>query len=160
MNERIDLIAAELVLMAEIDQQVLQILSQRGEIKDGDYHPRMRTLHEEHTRKLQRIIRQCGWPTKSLVGETASQAAWLILQHSATNLAFMKSCLPLLQQAVRSGELDHWQIAFLQNHILTLSSAPQIYGTQRDLDTMSWPTKRPIHEAATSLNTATAALTV
>jgi len=46
-----------------------------------------------HTRRMQEIIREHGWPGKSLVGEEAEFAAWLLVQHADRVLDFQKQCL-------------------------------------------------------------------
>lgn len=49
--------------------------------------------------RLEEIIMHHGWPGKSLVGEEASEAAFVVLQHS--NLTRQEKYLPLLKKAAR-----------------------------------------------------------
>ena len=77
---------------------------------------------------LKHIIAVYGWPTYSLVGQTASYDAWLVLQHC--NDSFQKACLPLLEVAVKNGQASAQNLAYLQDRILYNNGEKQIYGTQ------------------------------
>jgi hypothetical protein len=66
-----------------------------------------------NTARLRQIVGRYGWPGRSLVGEDGADAAWLVLQHASSgvptlgtpaNLAFCRSCVPLLERAVGAGE--------------------------------------------------------
>lgn len=78
---------------------------------------------------LDEMIEQHGWPTRSLVGEEAAQAAFLIVQHSPA-LEFQKKCLQLLEQAVQENEADPISLAYLTDRIRISEGKPQRYGTQ------------------------------
>jgi hypothetical protein len=81
------------------------------------------------TRELRTIIDSAGWPTRSMVGKQAADAAFLILQHSPSD-AFQRASLTLLQAAARAGEADPGNIALLTDRIRTHDGRPQLYGTQ------------------------------
>ncbi|HJR08821.1 MAG TPA: DUF6624 domain-containing protein [Pyrinomonadaceae bacterium] len=78
--------------------------------------------------RLEEIIKQHGWPGKSSVGEEASKAAFLILQHS--DLARQQKYLPLLKKAARKGDALPADVAMLEDRILVNRGKKQIYGTQ------------------------------
>ena len=78
--------------------------------------------------RLEEIIKQHGWPGKSLVGKEASEAAFLILQHS--NLTWQEKYLPLLKKAAREGDARLADVAMLEDRILVRSGKKQVYGTQ------------------------------
>lgn len=139
---------AELILMAEIDQRVLRELGEAGELGTLEYNPKMREVHERNTARLKQIIQEHGWPNLDLVGPEGAEAAWLIAQHAVSDLSFMKSCIPLLEQDVRDQKVEGWQFAFLQDRVLTMSGEPQIYGTQFDIDEDGWPVPFPIVETS------------
>ena len=75
-----------------------------------------------------------------------AEAAWLIVQHAVSDVDFMKRCIPLLKQAVVTQQAESWQLAFLQDRVLTMSNEPQIYGTQFDYDDNGGPIPFPIRE--------------
>jgi hypothetical protein len=74
------------------------------------------------------LINQIGWPAIPLVGAEASQAAWLIAQHTP-DLAFMERCLELMQ-ALPAKSVHPVNIAYQQDRVLMRRGEPQIYGTQ------------------------------
>jgi hypothetical protein len=78
--------------------------------------------------RLEEIIKQKGWPVKSLVGEDASKAAFLILQHS--DLRHQEKYLPLLKEAAKKGEARPADVAMLEDRILIRKGKKQLYGTQ------------------------------
>ena len=75
------------------------------------------------------IIRNYGWPGKSLVGEQASNGAFLVLQHSG-NANTMEKYQPLLKEATESGELDKSLYAIYIDRIMMYKNEKQIYGSQ------------------------------
>lgn len=146
MNQNL---ADQLINMMNEDQRVLQQLFACGELPSESYHPRMQAVHEQHAARLKEIIASYGWPGITLVVEDAAKAAWLIVQHSVSDPAFMAQCVGLLEEAVGRGDVAGWQLAFLQDRVCTLAGKPQYYGTQFDIDAEGWPTPFPIDEAAT-----------
>ena len=78
--------------------------------------------------RLEEIVRQHGWPGRSLVGEEASGAAFLILQHA--DLTRQKKYFPLLKKAAAEGEARLADAAMLEDRILMREGKKQIYGTQ------------------------------
>jgi hypothetical protein len=78
--------------------------------------------------RLEEIIGQHGWPGKSLVGEEAGRAAFLILQHA--ELKSQQKYFPLLKKAASEGEARASDIAMLEDRILMREGKKQVYGTQ------------------------------
>ena len=122
---------AELLALAAEDGRVRTELIHAGELFDG-YHPRMRAVHEHNTAVLVRIINVHGWPGRALVGDDGAKAAWLVLQHSIGAPALMRRCLPLLQKAAVSGDIDPAEPAYLADRIAVFEGRPQRYGTSFD----------------------------
>jgi hypothetical protein len=81
------------------------------------------------TRRLGVIVREHGWPTHSMVGDDAAEAASLILTHSPSD-AFQRQMLPLLDSAALDGEASSNHAAMLTDRVLTMDGKPQLYGTQ------------------------------
>ena len=81
------------------------------------------------TSRLRRIIDQDGWPTRSMVGREAAQAAFLIVQHSPSD-AFQRDVLPALEAAAAASEASAADVALLEDRTLTHDGKPQIYGSQ------------------------------
>jgi len=85
----------------------------------------------ENTKILKQIILKYGWPTISMVGEEASNAAWVIAQHADHDISFQKLCLTLLKQEDRR-DINIRNIAYLEDRIRIAENRPQLYGTQFD----------------------------
>ena len=122
---------ANLLDMAEEDQRIRSELAETGELFDG-YAPRMEEVHMRNAGRLESVIEEYGWPGKSLVGEDGARAAWLILQHAIGNPNLLRKCLPILQEAVRQGEIEPVDAAYLEDRICFFERRPQRYGTQLD----------------------------
>jgi len=84
------------------------------------------------TRWLQAAVARDGWPGRTSAGDSAQQAAWLILQHSP-DTAWQAAMLPDLERLGRSGELPLADVALLTDRVLVHWAQPQRYGSQFDL---------------------------
>jgi hypothetical protein len=84
------------------------------------------------TRWLRTAVARYGWPARTTAGDSAQQAAWLILQHSP-DTAWQAAMLPDLERLGRSGELPRADVALLTDRILVHRGQPQRYGSQFDL---------------------------
>jgi hypothetical protein len=80
--------------------------------------------------RVKQIIKEYGYPGKSLVGEQAS-TAWLVIQHA--DLATQEEYLPVLQEAASKGELPKSDFALLVDRIRMRKGEKQLYGSQLEL---------------------------
>jgi hypothetical protein len=119
-------LAAELLRRAHADQEARGIRG-NGQTTDRD-HELMRMVDADNTAALQRIIDQHGWPGYSLVGEQAANAAWLLAMHADPECR--QRALDLVRDAVRRGDADRQQLAYLTDRCLTEQGQHQVYGTQ------------------------------
>lgn len=78
--------------------------------------------------RVKAIIKQYGWPTRSLVADDGAHAAWLVVQHMQKE--DQELYLPKLLAAVKAGEAQAGEGAMLQDRVLARNKKPQIYGTQ------------------------------
>ncbi len=85
-------------------------------------------IDKKNLRRLNDIIKQYGWPGRSLVGEKASRAAFLILQHA--DLSHQQRYLALLKDAASKREASASDVAMLEDRVLVGEGKKQIYGTQ------------------------------
>jgi hypothetical protein len=76
--------------------------------------------------RVRAIIKQYGYPGKTLVGEPTNEAAWYIIQHSDD----IKSYLPLIKTAAKRGELPFRLYAQMLDRQLMRDGKEQLYGTQ------------------------------
>ena len=81
--------------------------------------------------ELRSLMPASGWFARSVYGEKASKAAFLIVQHATNDPALMRAVLPRLRTLAARGEVDRWQYAYLYDRIaLTFDHRPQKYGSQ------------------------------
>ncbi len=133
-----------LLAMAAEDRRVRSELAADGTLFDG-YHPRMREVHERNAARLLQILNDHGWPGRSLVGEEAAEAAWLVLQHAVGNPPLQRRGLELLK-AASGGEVPAIQVAMLEDRIRSFEGKGQIYGTEFDWDEQGLMSPLPIED--------------
>ncbi len=131
--------------MLELDQKVREDLVAQGVLNDG-YHPEMEEVHNQNAAKLLEIINQSGWPNKDQVGQSASDAAWIIAQHAISKPDFQRKCLEILKVQASKGLIELSKIAKLQDRICFFEGKPQIYGTQFDWDENKQLSPLPIQD--------------
>jgi hypothetical protein len=126
-------LSQELIKMAEEDNRLRSQLAGDGSLVNR-YHPQMKAVHDKNAKRLSEIVAKSGWPGKSMVGEEAAHAAWLILQHAISHPGLQRKCFPLLVQQVDEGEMQPVELAMLEDRIRCFEGRPQRFGTQFDWD--------------------------
>ena len=124
INEQL---ASVLRRLAERDQEARQ--GAQANPMNTNLRGTIQRIDRENREELRAMIKQFGWPGRSLVGEPAAHAAWLIAQHADEDTAFQKQCLNLMESAP-DGEVSQHDLAFLTDRVLLASGKPQRYGTQ------------------------------
>lgn len=142
--DRVGNLKDELMAMRAEDLRVREELAADGSLFDG-YHPRMREVHERNAARLLQILNDHGWPGRSLVGEEAAEAAWLVLQHAIGNPPLQRRGLELLKGA-SSGEVPAIQVAMLEDRIRSFEGRGQLYGLQFDWDEQGLMSPLPIED--------------
>jgi len=123
---------AEIIIgLKNADLEFRDKLIQSGQLSDG-YNEEMKELHNRNAKTLNEIIDKIGYPTTIKVGEEASEAAWLVIQHSIGQPEFMKKCMNLLEVAVSENEATPKNLAYLIDRIAVFEGKPQLYGTDWD----------------------------
>lgn len=130
------LISKELIQLAEKDLSVREKLLAENQLSGG-YHPDMESIHRQNAERLREMIRDIGFPTVSKVGAEASDAAWLIIQHSIGEPAFMKECYVMMLE--NQNDISRSNIAYLYDRIQVFQSKPQRYGTQLTAGGVPYP---------------------
>ncbi len=125
--------ADKIIELKNADLTLRGKLVKSGQLGDG-YNKDMKELHDKNAAILNDIIDTIGFPTSDKVGNEASEAAWLVIQHSIGQPVFMKKCAKLLETAVNEGKADSKGLAYLTDRIAVLEGKPQLYGTQYDWD--------------------------
>ena len=120
-------LASVLLRLEERDQEARQ--GAQADPMNTNLRGTIQRIDRENREELRAMIKQFGWPGRSLVGEPAAHAAWLIAQHADEEPAFQKQCLQLMDSAPH-GEVSARELAFLTDRVLLASGKPQRYGTQ------------------------------
>jgi hypothetical protein len=120
--------------MVEVD------CNKKGEILDSVYRSdqRIRTTNvsfeqlgkEDHRNQelVISIIEKCGMPSLKEVNENQMRAVFLALQH--TDKKHRKKYFPLIEEAVKKGDLSKQEFALMKDRILVEEGKPQLYGSQ------------------------------
>jgi hypothetical protein len=125
---------AEIIIgLKNADLEFRDKLIQSGQLSDG-YNEEMKELHNRNAKTLNEIIDKIGYPTTEKVGKEASEATWLVIQHSIGQPAFMKKCVKLLEFAVSENKANLKNLAYLTDRVAVFEGKPQLYGTQFDWD--------------------------
>lgn len=90
----------------------------------------------DNAARLKIIVEEYGWPGRDLVGEDGAGAAWLLLQHAGAgvstigtqeNRAFRRACVPLLEEAVRTGDAHPRHLAYTVDGICSVEGRGPVY---------------------------------
>jgi hypothetical protein len=101
-----------------------------GGMTDQALESRLNTITEAGITWLTEIVRDHGWPGRTMVGVPAAVAASRLVQHATGHLEFRRQCLELMREAAEAGELPWRQVAYLIDKLRLAENRPQLYGTQ------------------------------
>lgn len=82
--------------------------------------------------RITEILGRRSWPSPDEVGDRASMAVFLVLQH-ADSLVHA-TYVPLMREAVKRGAARPEDLALMEDRLLTEQGKPQLYGSQVRLD--------------------------
>ncbi|MEO9502888.1 MAG: DUF6624 domain-containing protein [Nonlabens ulvanivorans] len=125
-------IAHKIIQLKDADLALRDELIQKGQLSNG-YDTDMEQLHIKNAEQLDEIIKLIGYPTIEKVGQEASEAAWLIIQHAISKPDFMKKCVQLLEHTDHNDTVK-LNLAYLTDRIAVFEEKQQLYGTQFDWD--------------------------
>lgn len=119
-------------------QELLKLFKRDQDIRlNGDFNNpetllRMAKIDYANQKKLKKILKKIKTPTVRNIGSDGAEAVWMIAQHSANDLEFMKKVLSLIRKATeKNPENSYYKgIPYLIDRINYLSGKRQLYGTQ------------------------------
>lgn len=79
---------------------------------------------------IKRVITQQGFPGISQVGQPASDAAFLLVQHADKDIAFQKMVLEQMEKLLVTKDVTTSNYAYLYDRIMVKEHGKQYYGTQ------------------------------
>jgi hypothetical protein len=119
----------ELLQMYKDDQAVRARLTSAPPAQRVQATNQMEDVDSRVTARLKQIVAAKGWPTIALVGPEASQAAAVMLTHSADH-KWQAALLPQLRKLVADDQIFGSDIAGLTDRILVSQGKLQLFGTQ------------------------------
>ena len=126
----------ELMAHGALDQAIrdtmVQLLQGGGGF-DPAFVQRMATVDSGNIAWLKGALAARGWPRRSVVGDEAAEAAFLIAQHAVQDTAFMAQALGMMEPLVADGEVKGSNVAMLSDRLSVRRTGRQRYGTQAKL---------------------------
>jgi hypothetical protein len=119
----------QLISMRNEDQTARGFIASEQTSTAKDLIKSLPATDAELTLELKQIVEQKGWPTITLVGIEASNAAMLILTHTADH-AWQLQLLPQLEQLADTGKIDPSSLALVIDKELVSEGKLQRYGSQ------------------------------
>ncbi len=126
-------VAKIIIRLKNDDLELRNKLIETKQLSNG-YNEEMAKLHNKNAEALSDLIDAVGFPTIDKVGKEASEAAWLIIQHSIGQPDFMRKCVELLKKAVSKNQANPLNLAYLTDRVAVFEDNCQLYGTQFDWD--------------------------
>lgn len=83
-----------------------------------------------NTAWLKREVAAHGWPTIAMVGKTASDNAWLLVQHADDDPIFQYDMLRLMEQLAAHGAIAKRNYALLYDRVMLKLAGKQRYASQ------------------------------
>lgn len=85
--------------------------------------------------KVIKILSEKGWVGKDVVGAQANQTLFLVIQHS--DLKYQQKYLPMMREAVKKGNANPANLAYLEDRVALREGRRQIYGSQSSKNKMT-----------------------
>jgi hypothetical protein len=82
--------------------------------------------------RILEILERRSWPSPDEVGERASMAVFLVLQHADSGIH--ATYVPIMRAAVQRGAARPEDLALMEDRLLTEQGKPQLYGSQVRMD--------------------------
>ncbi|WP_394695914.1 DUF6624 domain-containing protein [Pseudoxanthomonas japonensis] len=118
----------ELLQRRDVDQSARNALTASPTSKEA--LDSVLSVDADNARFMRGILAACGWPKRSLVGDEAAKAAWLLTQHADMDPQYQVLAGQQMKLAVLEGEADARQLASLVDRNRRLNDQPQVYGMQ------------------------------
>jgi len=133
INERI---ARELIAMKESDQQLERhIVDNDPQARTASFYARKERAQGANTKRCEEIFQKIGYPDESMVGDEASRAFWLLVQHSDSDPAFQERVAEAMKPVVLRDQARADLLALLTDRVRVNTGRLQIFGSQVVYDT-------------------------
>ncbi|QJD97721.1 hypothetical protein HH214_18490 [Mucilaginibacter robiniae] len=102
------------------------------------YSKLQKDIDSTNTLFVEAIFKRYGYPGKSLVGDSTSEAAWYVIQHSKK----IDDYIPVIKKAAETHELTFRLYAMMLDRYLMSKNQEQVYGSQMTMRTLKATKKR------------------
>jgi len=129
-------IAKELINRREPDQKLrikwIKMIQKgkKGTKKYEELTEELLATDRANSNRMREIVAEIGWPTYDKVGQRASNAAWILVQHADRQPDLQVYCLPLLKAAYEAGQANPSNYAYLYDRVKRSKGERQRYATQ------------------------------
>lgn len=127
-------LARELAAILEEDQKYRQMIDS-VEGKFGRESAEMKSLWKimgqtdsVNTIRIKEVLDTHGWLGSKAVGAAGNSALFLVIQHA--EIEDQEKYLPMMREAVKSGNAEGSSLALLEDRVLMRNGKRQIYGSQ------------------------------
>ena len=122
----------ELLLMEKIDQDArMNCANGSAEEQVKCLAPLLKAIDEPHTKRLEEIFDQIGFPNTAKVGREGMQAFMILLQHAPTDALRVRSLKPITA-AFKNKELPPMDYANFVDRLRLHQGKKQLYGSGFD----------------------------
>jgi len=118
----------ELLKLQEKNQERLE-KDIRENRKPDAFLKRMREARDKNTVRLCKILKQYGWPTRSLVGQEGVEAAFFVLRNSSARQLNV-DLVPVIVAAVAQGEISRPEVSSFIDRLRLQAGLKQLFGSQ------------------------------
>lgn len=140
----------EVLSMAARDQELEQLVI-RGDasVREPGFFERKQAQQNAFGERCKELFDRFGYLGRDLVGERASDAFWLLVQHSDEDPEFQGRVAEAMRAVVLRGDAKAQHLAYLTDRVRANTGRLQVYGTQmRDAPGGAWPRPKPIEDPA------------
>lgn len=142
----------QLLAMAKADEAVRDAWNKAGMKTGQGKNPafmKVMAVDADNLEQLKPVIERDGFPIPARVGTDGVDAAFILVQHADSDLAFQSHVLPQLESLGKQRLVSGQQVAMLTDRVLRSQDKPQRYGTQFMTDDKSADMKlQPIEDLA------------
>lgn len=87
-------------------------------------------ISEENTRLIKKIVKEMRFPGISEIGHSASDAAFILVQHADRDTMLQKTVLLRMKELIKLNNVNPEHYGYLLDRTLVNANKPQVYGTQ------------------------------
>jgi hypothetical protein len=143
----------ELLAMVTVDQIAANI--PQGKYKDlsnEQWKNFKDSVYTSHKKRIEYIYKKYGYPGYEMVGESASNHFWLMVQHSDKYPDFQKKVLKAMDKEVKKNNANPQNYAYLFDRVQVNAGKKQMFGTQVGYDVQTTGQAKPKNGLIDSAN--------